>query len=389
MSSFVRCGLLVASIAGLGASSASTYVHYQLLRDPTHQSFCDVSATVSCTQAYLSKYGSVAGVPVALGGVLFFALVLLLLVVERRSRGATRENVPGYLFALSTAALAAVLYLGWASFAVLKTFCILCAATYVAVIALFLVSGAATSLPMTSLPRRALKDLRALVTTPAALAAAILFLAAASTAIAYFPREAAAPPAEQGGGQTDFQRWYVQQQVREIPVPSDGAKVLIVKFNDYQCPPCRQTYLNYKDVLARYQANHPGQVKFVTKDYPLDPECNPNVPRALHVAACEAAVAVRLARERNRAERLEDWLFANQPMLTPDMVRSAVRDVGGVTDFEARYASTLGAVKSDIALGSLLGVSSTPTFFINGIKVVGGATAQDFEWAIRYELSRK
>ena len=47
--------LLVFALLGLGASVASSYVHYQMLADPTYTSFCDVSATVSCTQAYLSR----------------------------------------------------------------------------------------------------------------------------------------------------------------------------------------------------------------------------------------------------------------------------------------------------------------------------------------------
>ena len=54
--------------------------------------------------------------------------------------------------------------------------------------------------------------------------------------------------------------------------------------------------------------------------------------------ACEAAVAVRLAREKGKAEAMEDWLFANQPALTPDTVKKAAATVGGVTDFDARFA---------------------------------------------------
>ena len=64
--------------------SISSYVHYKLLTDPSYTSFCDVNATVSCTQAYLSRYGSFWGVPVALGGVLFFALVLRRRLAGRR-----------------------------------------------------------------------------------------------------------------------------------------------------------------------------------------------------------------------------------------------------------------------------------------------------------------
>ena len=57
---------------------ASTYVHVRMLADPGYASFCDINADMSCTQVYESRYGSVFGVPVALGGVIWFAGVLLL-----------------------------------------------------------------------------------------------------------------------------------------------------------------------------------------------------------------------------------------------------------------------------------------------------------------------
>ena len=57
-------------------------------------------------------------------------------------------------------------------------------------------------------------------------------------------------------------------------VPSEGAKVLIVKFNDFQCPACGHSYLSYKPILAKYEAQYPGAVRMVLKDYPLNPTCN-------------------------------------------------------------------------------------------------------------------
>ena len=41
------------------------WVHHRLLTDPSYASFCDVNQTLSCTNAYASPYGSLAGVPVA------------------------------------------------------------------------------------------------------------------------------------------------------------------------------------------------------------------------------------------------------------------------------------------------------------------------------------
>ena len=69
-----------------------------------------------------------------------------------------------------------------------------------------------------------------------------------------------------------------------------------------------------------------GQVRYVLKDY-LDAECNANVANTIHPAACEGA-AVRLARTHNREEQMIEWIFANQPQLTPDLVKQGARDVG-------------------------------------------------------------
>ena len=174
-----------------------------------------------------------------------------------------------------------------------------------------------------------------------------------------------------------------------IIVPADGAKVLIVDFSDFQCPYCRQAFVALKPILAKFNAQEPGSVRLVMKDYPLESECNVNMQNAgPHPAACEAAVAVRLAREKNRGDAMEEWLFSNQPAMTPDSVRQAARDVGQVTDFAAKYASTLELVKSDIAFGKSLGVTATPTIFINGVKIAGVLAPQYLEQAIAIELQR-
>ena len=405
MSSRVRIGLIVFALLGLAASVSAAYVHYQLLRQPGYTSFCDFSSTMSCSQVYMSRFGSVGGVPVAVGGAVWFVLVLLLAGSARRGPASFQENVPGYVFALATLALAAILYLGYASFFILKTACILCLLTYVAVIGVFLVSGAATSVPMKNLPGRLMTDLRALVTSPAALVVAFLFVTGAASAVAFFPREAAAPAVPQTlpqtaapAGQTpqtasdppsEFERWYAAQPRVNLPISAAGAQVLIVKFTDYQCPACAQSYDAYKPILAKYEATRPGQVRFVSLDYPLEAECNNAVPGGRHFAACEAAAAVRLARERGRGDAMEQWLVANHASLTPESVRAAAREVGGVTDFDSRYSGVLQAVRTDAALGALNNVRSTPTFFINGTMIVGALPPQFFDQAIALELKRQ
>jgi uncharacterized membrane protein/protein-disulfide isomerase len=403
-------------LLGLGVSAASTYVHYQLLRDPTYTSFCDVSAAVNCESVYQSAYGSVQGVPMALMGLLWFSLALLLVWFDSpagapaavpQASGRRKGTVPvqaaasetaSYLFILSTIALAVVLYMAYASFIVLKTLCILCALTYVAVLGVFIVSGAASQSSMSLVPGRLMGDIRRLLKNPVALTITCLYLIGAASAVAFFPRSVATasavpvvsetpePPTPAQEAQiAEFDKWLVAQPRVPVMVPDDGAAVVIVKFNDYQCPPCRQTYMEYKPIIDRYIAQQPGKVKYVTKDFPLEAECNTG---GVHVAGCEAAAAVRMARVKNKADAMEAWLFENQGSMSPDLVRQGVQQIAGVTDFDAQYPKVLEQVRSDVAQGRQLGVNRTPTFFINGVKIEGGLRPQFFEAAIASELKR-
>jgi len=385
---------------GLGASSTSALVHHRLLTDPSYASFCDVNQTLSCTNAYASAYGAVAGIPVALVGVVFFGFVLLVLALTGGSP-ASRAHAAAYVLVMSTAALLPVVYLGYASFVLLKTVCLLCVATYVAVVGLFVSAVTATRVSMNVLPERLAADVRRLVSTPAAVMSLVAFVAAAATLVWSFPAEtlsassedtqtAAQPTGTAGLAPAQLQeleKFMNAQQRVPVMVASEGAAVVLVKFNDYMCPPCGQTFTEYKPVLARYAKEYPGKLKYVSRDYPLDPECNRLAPGGTHLASCEAAVAVRLAREKGKADAMENWLFANQPTLTPASVKEAVRTLGGVTDFDARYATTLQLVKGDIEQGGQLQVQGTPTFFMNGIRLPG-LRAQFLDAAIALEMKR-
>lgn len=391
MTALARKLLAAFGVLGLAASAGATWVHYQLLANPDYSSFCDITATVSCKQAYLSRYGSVAGVPVAVGGLIFFTLVLLLVWAGRRGRPAA-DSAPAYIFALSTIGLAVVLYLGYASFFILKEVCPLCLATYVAVIGVFMISGGANILPMSRLPGRAARDMRVLVGRPLALLVALLFIGGAAVAIVFFPGPHQATAAAQvqaqaltGDQRSEFERWWELQDKVALPYSNDGAKVLVVKFSDYQCPPCKQTYDAFEPILARYQ---PSQVKYLMIHFPLDPACNPVVTSLLHPAACDAAAAAVMARAKGNVDKLTAWFFAHQEELSPATVRTAAKEVGGIADFDSQYAAAIQAVKAEAAQGGPLGVGSTPTFFINGRRIKGGLPPQYFEAAIELELKR-
>jgi protein-disulfide isomerase len=212
-------------------------------------------------------------------------------------------------------------------------------------------------------------------------------------AVALFPdegeaaRQAAAAPAPTAGQQLDFATAWAQQPRVDMGIDPEGASVVVVKWNDFECPSCRQAEVYYKSVFDKFAATHPGAVKYVVKDWPLDSSCNfhmmSTVPR--HEAACAASAAARMAKDRGKYQEMVDWIYANQGV-TQAALREAAQTILGVTDFDREYAEKLPDIRKDIADGGVLNITSTPTYFINGVRLPGGFALQSFDMAINLEI---
>lgn len=396
MTKYARPLILVLALLGLGASIAALYVHYRVIKDPTYTSFCDINETVSCEAVLESPYATVRGVPVAAGGAIWSALVLLLAALGmRREKSDAYAASAAYIFVLATIGLSSVLYLGYASFFVIGKACPICMTMYVSVIGIFLVSGG-VSMALSALPGRLVRDVRSVVTSPATALAALIFVVGSVSLIAFFPRAEDQPQTVAAAGDVytpptetiepdqlaEFNKWIDAQPRVNVPVATNGAQVLIVEFFDYQCPSCRQAYVEYKGIVAKYR-NDP-KVRFVTMDFPLDSECN---TAGIHPAACEAAAAVRMAKAKGKGAEMEEYLFSNQEKMTPTWVKDSARRIAQVADFDAEYPKVLEQVKADAALGRQLNVQGTPTFFVNGIKV-NALRPVFFEALIEHELKK-
>ena len=402
MTSRVRTALLVLTALGLIASTWALYVHYRLQSDPTYVSVCEVNESVSCQQVLTSQYGSVLGVPVAAGGAIWALLVFMLAAFGlKEPKSETASRVAGYIFVLSTLGLASVFYFGYVSFFVLKAACLLCMAMYVSVIGTFLVSANSAG-PIGALPSRLGRDIAVLFRNPTAATLAVVWLAVSAGLILGFPKAPQATQATAGSSsappapvesltpeqRTEWEAWLDAQPRKPEAMPTGATKVLVLKFNDYQCPSCRLAWILYKDIIAKYEKASPGVFMFENRDYPLETECGAG--NAGHAAACEAAAAVRMAREKSRDKDLEATLFERQsPTMTRDDVVSALQQVAQISkaDFDSKYAKTLEAVRVDVQLGQKLGITGTPTFFLNGIQLPSLRPAY-FDAAIDWALRR-
>jgi protein-disulfide isomerase len=178
----------------------------------------------------------------------------------------------------------------------------------------------------------------------------------------------------------------VTPQVPRYDIPTEGfpsfgpedAEIVIVEFSDFQCPYCRRFHEEtYQDLLAAY----PGKIRFVYRNLPLPPTMHPD--------AMSAAVASLCANDQNAYWNYHDKLFGSESLNEETYIQYAT-DLGlNVEEFTACLSSGKhdDFIKQDMAFSSNLGVQSTPTFFVNGLAVVGAQPLSSFTQLIDKELA--
>jgi len=162
------------------------------------------------------------------------------------------------------------------------------------------------------------------------------------------------------------------------PVRGAGdAPVTIVEFSDFHCPFCRKVQPVLDDVRAKYG----NKVKIVFRDFPLD---------SLHPQTSTVSQAAHCATEQGKFWEFHDKVFKNLPDATAATLDSFAKDVGmDVTAFDACRTSSkyTAAVTASLQEGAKLGITGTPTFFINGRMLVGAQPFEEFVKVIDEELA--
>jgi protein-disulfide isomerase len=165
----------------------------------------------------------------------------------------------------------------------------------------------------------------------------------------------------QGGTSTTAD---VGKLVREDSQKKGSGSVTMVEFGDYQCPSCAAVDPTIQRLLAEY----PDKLTFVFRNFPLE---------AIHKNAQVAAKYAEASAKQNKFWEMHDQIYARQ---------SEWSELGDPTDRFLDYAKSLGMntdqlkkdatsteisklISRDIEDGNALGVTGTPTFFINGKQI--------------------
>jgi protein-disulfide isomerase len=157
------------------------------------------------------------------------------------------------------------------------------------------------------------------------------------------------------------------------------APVTIIEFSDFQCPYCKNATTTVKQVLDKY----PGKVRLVFRDFPL---------ASIHPLAPKAHEAARCAADQGKFWEYHDVLFERSPKLSPAELKQYAQELKLDS---AAFAQCLDSgkhvaeVDKDTQEGAGLGLTGTPSFFINGRQLVGAQPLTAFQKIIDAELAKK
>lgn len=367
---------------------------------------CAFDSEGDCASVWQSGFAEtierVTGLPIAGHGVLFalVALALPAAVLVARSRG--RRGDISWAAALVTAAagIVAVLVLSAAQLAEGR-FCGSCGVAYA-----FTLSYAAVCLFSTArVPWRELARGGALAAAAAGLGGIVLALGSQEQALppaASLPAVPALPALPGAAAGDDLARFlgtltppvaqslalalreYAASPPKPLREPRtlEGpalAPVRITEFADFLCSHCATLH----GTLAQLQRNAPaGSVAIESRYFPLDGQCNPEIPRASGDGVrCTAARALICLAGEPGVFELAGKLYASQRSLSVDKVYELASPLRPRDRLEACVAApeTEATLKGDIAWAVEHGITGTPLVLVNGRKASGFPA---FLWAL-------
>lgn len=165
------------------------------------------------------------------------------------------------------------------------------------------------------------------------------------------------------------------------------APVLIVEFSDYQCPFCKRFEAETLPQLIQAYVDT-GKVRLAFRDFPLT---------QIHANALPAALASECADEQGSFWPYHDLLFARQSDWAPsdDIQATLVHYAVELKLDESAFSACLGEnryleeIQHDFSDGVSYGITGTPSFFINGKKLVGALPFSEFQAAIDAALAQE
>lgn len=328
---------------------------------------CAAGSNFSCAEVLKSSLASVFGIPIAVHGLAFYVVTILVVCLHRIKPNALPALPDLFVIGgLLITVYSVFLLIG--SKVVVGKFCIRCMGLYAVNIGLFVTAW--FSHPNGGLAglKRGFKILGA-----PAFWATVILLAIAIPSFNYRYQSAAQAALQstiesKRAELADTTKKAVKVVPADSPMRGDkDAPVVIVEWADFTCGHCQQMAYSLKMVMEKA----PRKFRYYFKNFPLR-DCSSN-PAGVN-RSCAAAIAFACANQQGLAWEMHDIMFANNQALADEQLYNYAGMVGlDVESFRSclKNPKSHELVKADLQQGIELGLQATPTWVINGSKHVG------------------
>ena len=164
----------------------------------------------------------------------------------------------------------------------------------------------------------------------------------------------------------------VEVEVGKSEIRGDKkAEYTVIAFSDFQCPFCKRGDDTIKAVMQKYDK----KVRYIFKHFPL----------GFHPEATPASKAAWAAGKQGKFYEYHDKLFENQGKLGDELYVQIAKDLKlNMDKFNKDRASDEAQkqIDEDIKAGQAVGISGTPGFILNGVKILGAYPVEHFEKVI-------
>ncbi|MGV7223221.1 MAG: vitamin K epoxide reductase family protein [Nitrospinales bacterium] len=353
------------AIIGLFDTVYLSISHYRVHMDVGYMSFCAISKALNCDSVSQSKYSIFFNAPVAVWGVVGYAIFLTLLMFAKNQKPSGQRIWPLLLLIAGLYSFISII-LALISSIYIKSYCLMCILVFSVNFLLFYfawivrkrfnASGFKNSLILEAQFWREKWSTGGLVI--------FSFLTISFLLVNYYPKY------------WDYST--VMTVDLETGITEDGHPWIgavdplytITEFSDYQCFQCMKMHSFLRLIIAR----HPKKIRLIHRHFPMDHTINPIVKKPYHIGSGKMALVSIYSATKGKFWEMNDLLFKIARQKEPISTKTLLGEVGLDLPDNIKpeiEKNLLKILMNDIDYGINLGLVGTPGYLIDG-KVYSG-----------------
>ncbi len=334
-------------------------------------SICNINSQIDCDAVARTNFSLFLGLPNAIWGFLFYALVLFLYFAKSLKNFKifkfmeVFQHPKSYIFLMSLVMSLASIVFAYISTSIIGKVCIFCFVTYILNFILLFVSKPAKS--FVDIIITTINDFIKAISNKIYAIAFFLIVAAGISAIIYLENSKIFFPPEKSVFSQDLKN-YETTEISNNLGPVD-AKVIINEFTDIQCPFCALSNTMMHKIVDEYD-----NVRVIHHDLPLDKACNPLLKQQMHENSCLYAQYGIAAGKQGKKWGLINAMFKNNTDLSEEKVMELAKELDLNLEKLKKDANSdivKKELQDEIETTLDMKIYATPTYIINGKRYEG------------------